>query len=509
MVIGVSFRPASDHRSPAPDGGAGCWVSRATGPVGPIISLTLAWRVARTWYAVSSQAGCTRALPHPCPPDCHPCTEGPTRRRDRGEWPPRFRRGQTSELTLNPPPQAQSSSRRRPGSVSCRLDVTEPVRRRLTRTLAGPPAFNRADGRRDRPRAAARCRRRCRSASSTARRGRAVPGWRAGHRRGRAGGSRSCGAGRAAWRPAAGRARRADRHPQLDQPRRQDAALDAAEQRLARRELERHERRDRPRPPGAPASISGTSRVLPPLPVTRSVGPSRSARLRPSASEMRRPGAIAEGQHRDIARRDPGAILHLAGRGERRLGFAHGQRLGQRLLGLGRADGVERFGRDDTLAFEEAKEALDGAEAARQRARLDAVLAAPRHEGAEVGRHAARQHRDAHRAAGMRAEEIEELAEVARVGLERFGREAAHAAEVALPDARSGRSISSSARRSADMAREPSPIRLPQHARAARRCRRCAPGCRETAGIEVSAFSIHGACSLPARQQPVDAAGSG
>ena len=62
-------------------------------------------------------------------------------------------------------------------------------------------------------------------------------------------------------------------------------------------------------------------------------------------------------------------------------------------------------------------------------------VAPPRHEAAEVGGAHLGQHLNAHRPAGVHAKKRKELLHIAAIGLQRLGREPAHAAEVALPSA--------------------------------------------------------------------------
>ncbi len=163
--------------------------------------------------------------------------------------------------------------------------------------VEGTPAalrggFTPADGRRGRPRAAARCRRRYRPGSSTARRGRAGPGWCAGRRRGP---SRwvakewrsACGVA-LSGRPSAPRIRsiasctiRGESGPPLAPTNSGPSALErvGAEGEIVFDRLA-HRRDDR------------RGAGLWPLPTTVTASPSptgASARLRPSASEMRRP----------------------------------------------------------------------------------------------------------------------------------------------------------------------------------------------------------------------------
>ena len=59
--------------------------------------------------------------------------------------------------------------------------------------------------------------------------------------------------------------------------------------------------------------------------------------------------------------------------------------LGSDLRQFGRADDVERFGRQHPFALEKAEEALQRRQHPRQRARAQALAAPLRHEGANIG----------------------------------------------------------------------------------------------------------------------------
>ena len=131
--------------------------------------------------------------------------------------------------------------------------------------------LRRADGRGDRRRATARRRPRYRFGSTTGWHGRAVPEASADRPRPPANGSRNCGAARAAsgCRQGPADARRAHRPPHQVGIERPAARPD--EQRHVARPADTGMPRHRRRSPRAPPATIGTTRVLPRLPVTRSV----------------------------------------------------------------------------------------------------------------------------------------------------------------------------------------------------------------------------------------------
>src|SRR5690606_27722024 len=85
------------------------------------------------------------------------------------------------------------------------------------------------------------------------------------------------------------------------------------------------------------------------------------------------------------------------------------------------------------FTLEEAEEALECQEHPGQRARPQALAAPLRHEGAHIGAAQPLERIERYRAAGMAGEELQELIEIAAIGVERIGGQPAHRAEFALP----------------------------------------------------------------------------
>ena len=157
---------------------------------------------------------------------------------------------------------------------------------------------------------------RCRSASSRARRGRAVPGSRAGRRRARADAWRRNGAARAASPSRAGRARRAAAPSRAARCAARAARLwrrrTAARRSAGRTGRARHNRRSSCSTCGS----TGTMRSLLPLPVTVMASPlprrgHRCAR-QPERLGNAQARAVEQRQHGGVAREHPGLAL-LAG----------------------------------------------------------------------------------------------------------------------------------------------------------------------------------------------------
>ena len=109
-----------------------------------------------------------------------------------------------------------------------------------------------------------------------------------------------------------------------------------------------------PRWPCGRSASTGTSRVLPPLPVTRmtpSRASARSAADQPQRLGNAQAGAVEQRQHGGVARRDPRLVGKLlAGRNDAP-GIAGGQRLGQRFRLFRRAQGgrARRIGKPAPL----------------------------------------------------------------------------------------------------------------------------------------------------------------
>ena len=88
---------------------------------------------------------------------------------------------------------------------------------------------------------------------------------------------------------------------------------------------------------------------------------------------------------------------------------------------------------DMPLALEEAHERADAGEPARQRPRAGAVVPPRRHEGAEVGDAQVSNSASPGGPARWRGEELQELLDVARIGLDRLRRHPPFAGELPPP----------------------------------------------------------------------------
>ena len=148
----------------------------------------------------------------------------------------------------------------------------------------------------------------------------------------------------------------------------------------------------------------------------RRVGASDRERLRDAQAR-----AVAERQHRGVARQHPGfARLAVAQRGRgHRLGVRRAQRSGQAPPRLGRADGPERRGGFPAFARDMAGERFEGGERALQRAALDPFRPPLGEKGAQIARRAVGEIGDARRRAETLLEKGEKLPGVAAISLDR------------------------------------------------------------------------------------------
>jgi len=278
----------------------------------------------------------------------------------------------------------------------------------------------------------------CRPASSTARRGRAAPGWRA---RSPPRPSRWLAkevaqrVGRRACRQAEGATQTL--HGELDDARRQGAAAGTDEERPVR-----HERigaggdviRHRPRHLRQHRHLAHLAALA---------GHSDAARLEgldvpsPEAERLRDAQAttVEQRHHGCIARQDP-ALACLTGAA---VGIHHGagrlgrQRARQALRYLRCAHGNKGRRRAEAGAFEMPAEGAQRRQLAHQRAPGDPRRAARGEEGAQVHRLQPRDGGERRRAAEVVREEGEELARVAAIGLQRLGRQAALTGKMGEP----------------------------------------------------------------------------
>src|SRR5262249_19063117 len=134
------------------------------------------------------------------------------------------------------------------------------------------------------------------------------------------------------------------------------------------------------------------------------------------------PRAVEQGQHRGVARQNPGLAL-LAGAQASvsdALGGRDREGLGQRPCQLRRSYRRQRADLAFAVAFEKAGERARAREHTHQRAAADAVGPPRRHERAHVERLEARERRQRYPLAEMAAEEDEELANITLISLNRF-----------------------------------------------------------------------------------------
>ena len=127
-------------------------------------------------------------------------------------------------------------------------------------------------------------------------------------------------------------------------------------------------------------------RVLPPLPVTRSDGAFEIGAAEREGLRDAQARAVAERQHRHVARRDPGPLLESR-RSLRWCALASStvSALGSDFLALGVRTVLSASVESTPSRSRKRKKLLMALSAAGERARLDAVLAAARHEGAQIG----------------------------------------------------------------------------------------------------------------------------
>ena len=147
---------------------------------------------------------------------------------------------------------------------------------------------------------------------------------------------------------------------------------------------------------------------------------------------------IEQGQHRRVARQDPGRAA-LVARVFARRHFprpGRGQRLGQGAGELRRPHLVEDRDARETFAAQMARERAQARQLAQQRARRDAFLAPAREEGAQVSRLQPGQLGKIGRRREAVAKKSQKLPEIARIGVERERRDASFARKAAQPEAR-------------------------------------------------------------------------
>ncbi len=131
--------------------------------------------------------------------------------------------------------------------------------------------------------------------------------------------------------------------------------------------------------------------------------------------------AVAERQHRGVARQDPGLArfaLTQRGRGHR-LGVCRAQGSGQAPPRLGRAHGAERCGGFPGLAGDMTGERFEGGERALQRSGLDRLRPSSGEKGAQIGWSQVGEIGDGRRRAETRLEKGQKLPGVAAVSLDR------------------------------------------------------------------------------------------
>ena len=154
--------------------------------------------------------------------------------------------------------------------------------------------------------------------------------------------------------------------------------------------------------------MTGTARVLPPLPriVSEFDRPDRrlGAPDRQGLGDAQA-GAIEQGENGGVTRGDPGrsrlAVPRFAGRQFARLGRS--QRLGQDAWAFRCAHLVENVDSRQPLAAKITREGAKTRQLPQQRARADALLAPPGHEGAQIAQLEAAQRLQAERRFAKRA----------------------------------------------------------------------------------------------------------
>ena len=162
----------------------------------------------------------------------------------------------------------------------------------------------------------------------------------------------------------------------------------------------------------------------------RRVGASDRERLRDAQAR-----AIAERQHRGVARQHPGFARLAVTQRCRGHGFGvlRAQWSGQAPRGLGRTDSAERRGCLSAFARDMAGERFERRERALQRAALDPFGSPVGEKGAQIAWRAIGEIADAWRRAEALCEEGEKLPGVAAIGLDRARRQAALVGEMAKP----------------------------------------------------------------------------
>ena len=287
--------------------------------------------------------------------------------------------------------------------------------------------------------AAARCRRRCKSASSRARRGQAIPGWRGDRRRAPASASRRNGAARAALPVGQAECATQPRHRELHDARAQRAALGADENRTIRRQdrtgRSRHSRRSAPARSAAPAPSASCRLCRGRRARRRDRAPAPRAASSPSASEMRRPEpyssamtaasrASTQGSRSSPARRSASATRHALSiaSGFGRVLPIFGARTAASAPTRPRPSRSRNFANERKPASARIRDRLATPSARRiaMNARTSAGASLENDTKADL-------------LAEMFAQERQALADVALIGFERLGRQPPLAAEVRQP----------------------------------------------------------------------------
>ena len=178
---------------------------------------------------------------------------------------------------------------------------------------------------------------------------------------------------------------------------------------------------------------TGTSRVLPPLPVTRSTVSDSRGQIGAGEAERfgnAQAGAVEQRQHGGVAGGDPGLFGQLAFDRDDLFGVAAGQWFWQRFRLARRAQRCGASCVGEPTPFEKTQQRADAGQPAAKRAGAGAGVAAGGEKAAQIGRAQIGDVGNAGRAAAMAGEEMQELARVALIGLDGLGRQPAFRASI-------------------------------------------------------------------------------